>query len=98
MSGALDTFGGAWLHAGSDARAQCQVFEDGHLPVLSVEGAAIGLTVFLPGPVITADHLRFARELATEARQFAEECERLHAAQAAGHSSRAPGAGCGAGK
>jgi hypothetical protein len=80
----VDTFGGAWLHAGPDARAQCQVFEDGHLPFLNVEGTAIGLSVFLPGPVITGDHLRFARELATEARRFAEECERLHAAQTAG--------------
>jgi hypothetical protein len=78
----LDTFGGTWLQAGPDARAQCQVFEDGHLPFLSVEGIAIGLSVFLPGPVINTDHLRFARELAAEARRFAEECERLHAAQA----------------
>jgi hypothetical protein len=93
----LHTFGGAWLHAGADARAQCQVFEDGHLPFLNVEGAAAGLSVFLPGPRVTADHLRFARELATEARRFADECERLHAAQA-GQSSQGPGAACGTDK
>ena len=81
--GRLDSFGGAWLHAGPDARAQCQVFEDGHLPFLNVEGTAVGLSVFLPGPVINTDHVRFARELAEQARRFAEECERLHAVQAA---------------
>jgi len=98
MSGArLATFGGASIYPGPDARAYCEVFGNGSPPRLNVDGNGMALSVFLPGRVIDADHVRFARELAGAARQFAEECERLHAAQGV-HSGQGPGAASGAGK
>lgn len=95
--GRLETFGGASLYPGPDARAYCEVFGNGSPPRLNVDGHGMALTVFLPGRVIDADHVRFARELAEAARQFAEECERLRAAHAV-DSSQGPGAAPGAGK
>ena len=90
--GRMNTFGGASLYAGPDARAYCEVFENGYTPRLNIDGGGMALTVFLPGRVIDADHLRFARELAEAAQQFAEECQRLHTAQGAGPGKPSAGA------
>ncbi len=71
------TFGSATMHVGPDGWVHFSAYDDGHLPNLSVHGGGIGLTVYLSGEVIDADHVRFARELAGAARKFAAECERL---------------------
>jgi hypothetical protein len=78
--GPLKTFGGALVNIGPDARAVCETFETG-TPRLSVDSPAMAVTLFLPGRGLEAHHLRFVRELAEAAREFADECERLYADQ-----------------
>jgi hypothetical protein len=91
MSGERESFGHTTLHAGGDAWVRCATYPaTGHLPSLSVDGCGLGVTVYLAGEVINADHVRFARDLAAQAERFAAEAERLHAeAQAASGSKDA---------
>jgi len=79
-----DSFGHTTLHAGTDARVRCSTYRDGHLPSLSVDIPRMGITVYLAGEVITADHVRFAASLVQAAQKMAAECERLHAIGQAG--------------
>ena len=79
MSSKRESFGHATVHAGPDAWARCATYTSGSLPSLSVDGRGVGVTVYLKGEQIDADHVRFARELAREAERFAAEAERLYA-------------------
>ena len=79
MSGERDSFGHVTFHAGQDARVRCSTYPTkGHLPSLSVDGCGLGVTVYLAGEVIDADHVRFARDLAHQAGRFVAEAERLY--------------------
>lgn len=78
MSADRESFGYTTLHAGPDAWVRCSTYTNGSLPSLSVDGCGIGVTIYLRGESITAEHVRFTRDLVRQAERFAAEAERLH--------------------
>ena len=65
MTGAKgDSFGGASVHVGPDGWALCSTYSGASLPSLYVHAGRLGMSVYLSGETITADHVRFAEELA----------------------------------
>ena len=84
MTGAKgDSFGGASVHVGPDGWALCHTYSGARLPSLFVHAGRLSMTVYLSGETITADHVRFAEELAKVAVEFAAECARMHEARQA---------------
>ncbi|MGO9078265.1 MAG: hypothetical protein ACLQDY_04395 [Streptosporangiaceae bacterium] len=84
MTGAKgDSFGGASVHVGPDGWALCSTYSVASLPSLYVHAGRLGISVYLSGEMITADHVRFAEELAKVAVEFAAECARMHEARQA---------------
>ena len=84
MTGAKgDSFGGASVHVGPDGWAMCSTYSGASLPSLYVHAGRLGMSVYLSGETITADHVRFAEELAKVAVEFAAECARMHEARQA---------------
>jgi hypothetical protein len=82
------SFGGATLHAGADAWADCSIYADGHTPILTVHGGdGLRLAIYLRGEQITAGHTRFARDLLHQAERFAAEAERLYSQAQTAHGS-----------
>ncbi len=79
MTSDRDSFGYTSFHAGLNARARCSVYANGTLPNLSMDGCGLGVTVYLAGDRIDADHVRFARDLLHQAERFAAEAKRLYA-------------------
>jgi hypothetical protein len=90
MTGAKGgSFGGASVHIGPDGWALCHTYGGGTtLPSLYVHAGRLGITVYLSGQTITADHVRFSAELAKCAEQFAAECARMYDAQQASNARR----------
>ncbi|HUY51970.1 MAG TPA: hypothetical protein VMV92_40775 [Streptosporangiaceae bacterium] len=88
MTGAMgDSFGGASVHVGPDGWALCHTYSGGAtLPSLYVHAGRLGITVYLSGETIIADHVRFSGELAKAAEQFAAECARMHDARQASNA------------
>lgn len=68
---------------GPDGWALCHTYEGASLPSLYVHAGRLGITVYLSGETITADHVRFSCELAKVAEEFAAECARMHDARQA---------------
>jgi hypothetical protein len=62
-------------------------------PILSVEGGLSTLSISTRGRTADESAVQFARALAREARRFADEMERKHAAQLAGAEGTAKAAG-----
>jgi hypothetical protein len=86
MSGAQGgSFGNASLHVGPGPHswALCHTCSGASLPSLYVHAGRLSMTVYLSGDTITADHVRFSRELAKAAEAFAAECARMHDARQA---------------
>ncbi len=85
MSGAEgESFGGASVHVGADGWVLCHTYSGGAtLPSLYVHAGRLGITVYLSGDAITADHVRFTSELAKAAAEFAAECARMQDARQA---------------
>lgn len=79
------SFGSASLHVGpgSDSWALCHTCSGTSLPSLYVHAGRLSMTVHLSGDTITADHVRFSRDLAKAAEGFAAECARMHDARQA---------------
>ena len=79
MTGAKGgSFGGASVHVGPDGWALCNTYSGASLPSLYVHAGRLGMSVYLSGETITADHVRFSAELANAAEEFAAECARMH--------------------
>jgi hypothetical protein len=68
------------FHIGDEWRMDCSTYGD-TTPILSLDAAGCGLTITTRGNVATVEAVQFARELARETRRFAEDLERMHAAQ-----------------
>jgi len=84
VSGAKgDSFASASVHVGPDGWALCHTYSGARLPSLFVHAGRMSMTVYLSGETITADHVRFAEELAKVAVEFAAECARMHEARQA---------------
>jgi hypothetical protein len=59
---------------------RCSAYDD-TTPILSIDTVGASVSVTPTGNDATDDALRFARELASKAQEFAAEVERIHAAQ-----------------
>ena len=75
------THGDLHICAGPDAKALCEVFDDG-APMLALGSGMLALTVGLGGDGgVSTSQVMFARELAQACDRFAQAAERLYHAQ-----------------
>jgi hypothetical protein len=72
------------VYVGSDWRIDCHGYPDS-TPILSIHAGAASLDVSTMGREATEAAVKFARELARQAGQFAAEVERIHALNAEGN-------------
>jgi hypothetical protein len=70
-------------HAGNDWRVRCSTYAD-TTPILSVDGGPSALSITTRGKVADQAAVDFARELVRAAQRFADEMERMQAAQLEG--------------
>jgi hypothetical protein len=73
-------------HAGNDWRVRCSTYAD-TTPILSVDGGPSALSITTRGKAADQAAVDFARELVRAAPRFADEMERMHAAQLDGEGS-----------
>ena len=82
----MSTDGGSFshisYHIGDDWRVRCSTY-DSTTPILSVDAGSSALSITTTGKDASKAAVDFARALAREARRFADEMERMHAAQLA---------------
>ncbi len=89
MSGARGSFGTTSVHIGTNGHVRCSAYPD-ELPILTVDAGDCTITITLAGRSEPGPHaVKFARELAAEATRFADECERVCAANRAGEPGTA---------
>ncbi len=69
------------LHVGADWWTFLNTYDD-HSPILDVAAGSTTVTFSIADRKASESALEFARELASQAAQFAAEVERLHAQQA----------------
>jgi hypothetical protein len=67
-------------HVGADWHVRCSTYA-GTTPILSVDGGPSALAITTRGRKADQAAVEFARELVREAQRFADEMERMHAAQ-----------------
>ena len=75
------SFGQISLHVGADWWTFLNTYDD-HSPILDVAAGSTTVTFTIADRKASDSALEFARELASQAAQFAAEVERLHAQQA----------------
>ncbi len=68
------------LHVGSDWMVRCSTYPE-TTPILSVDTGGTALMITPTGQDADEAAVQFARELARKAQQFADEVERIYAAQ-----------------
>ena len=73
-------------HAGNDWRVRCNTYAD-TTPILSLDGGPSALSITTRGKVADQAAVDFARALVRAAQRFADEMERMHAAQLDGEGS-----------
>ena len=82
----MSTGGESYTHVGyqvgGDWRVRCNAYDD-TTPILSVDAGRSSVSISTRGKTATVAALEFARALAREARKFADEMERMYAAQLA---------------
>jgi hypothetical protein len=88
------SFGQISLHVGQDWWTFLNTYDD-HSPILDVAAGSTTVTVSIADRKVDASALEFARELASQAAQFAAEVERLHAQHIQEPSMGETGAGSG---
>jgi hypothetical protein len=94
----MSTEGGSFshlsYHVGDDWHVRCSTYAD-TTPILSVNGGPSTLSISTRGRNADASAVEFARALVCEAQKFADEIERMHAAQLADDNSTTDkAAGC----
>jgi hypothetical protein len=82
MSDESRSFSHLSYHVGGDWQVRCSTYAE-TTPILSVEGGPSTLSISTRGRTADESAVQFARALAREARRFADEMERKHAAQLA---------------
>jgi hypothetical protein len=70
------------FHLGTDWRVRCNTFAD-TTPIFSVDAGSSAVSITTKGKEAGKAAVEFARALAREAQRFADEMERMHAAQLA---------------
>jgi hypothetical protein len=88
------SFGQIGLHVGADWWTFLNTYDD-HSPILDVAAGSTTVTVSIADRKVDESTLEFARELASQAAQFAAELERLHAQQGQDSGTGETGAGSG---
>ena len=88
------SFGRIGLHVGADWWTFLNTYDD-HSPILDVAAGSTTVTLSIADRKIDDSALAFARELASQAAQFAAEVERLHAQQGQDSATGEVGAGDG---
>ena len=73
-------------HVGADWHVRCSTYA-GTTPILSLDGGPSALAITTRGRKADQAAVEFARELVREAQKFADEMERMHAAQLDGEGS-----------
>ena len=73
-------------HVGADWHVRCSTYA-GMTPILSVDGGPSALAITTRGRKADQAAVEFARELVRAAQRFADEMERMHAAQLDGEGS-----------
>ncbi len=73
-------------HVGDDWRVRCSTYDD-TTPILAVDAGPSTLSITTRGKTAGKTAVEFARALADQARKFADEMERMHAAQLADDDS-----------
>jgi hypothetical protein len=92
VSGGGGSFSHVSCHVGADWRVRCTAYPD-TTPILSFDAGSSAVSVTAKGRDAGGAAVEFARALAREAQRFAEEMERLHAAQLDGGNGKAAGRG-----
>ena len=82
MSSEGGSFSHVSYHVGGDWRVRCRTYPD-TTPILSLDAGSSAVSVTTKGNDVGKAAVEFARALAREARNFADEMERMHAAQLA---------------
>ena len=82
MSSEGGSFSHVSYHVGGDWRVRCRTYPD-TTPILSLDAGSSAVSVTTKGKVADKAAVEFARALADQARKFADEMERMHAAQVA---------------
>ncbi len=80
MSSEGGSFSHVSCHVGADWVVRCSTYPD-TTPILSFDAGSSAVSVTTMGKVADKAAVEFARVLAREARRFADEMERMHAAQ-----------------
>jgi len=80
MSSEGGSFSHVSCHVGADWVVRCSTY-DGTTPILSFDAGSSAVSVTTKGKVADTAAVEFARALADQARKFADEMERMHAAQ-----------------
>ena len=75
-------------HVGDEWRVRCNTYDD-TTPILAVDGGRSTLSITTRGKTADTAAVEFARALADEARKFADEMERMHAAHLDGDTKAA---------
>jgi hypothetical protein len=88
VSTAGGSFSNSSYHVGDDWRVRCGTYA-GTTPILSVDAGASSVSITTKGRGAGKDAVEFAWALAREARKFADEIERMHAAQLDGTTKAA---------
>ena len=88
------SFGQISLHVGQDWWTFLNTYDD-HSPILDVAAGSTTVTVSIADRKVDESALEFARELASQAAQFAAEVERLHAQHGQDLGKGEAGAGSG---
>ena len=79
-------------HVGADWVVRCSTCS-GTVPILSLDAGPSAISVTARGKVADEAAVEFAQALAREARKFADETQRMHAAQFADGDGKAAGRG-----
>jgi hypothetical protein len=89
VSGDGGSFAHVSCHFGADWRVRCSVYPD-TTPILSLDaGPSAAVSVTTAGKGASKAAVEFARALVREAQKFADEIERMHAAQLDGDGKAA---------
>ena len=86
MSGNGRSFSSYSLHVSDDWLVRCSTYDD-TTPILALDAGHVAVCVTTRGKDANTAAVEFARALADAARKFADEMERMHAAQFGGGST-----------
>jgi hypothetical protein len=88
VSGDGGSFSHLSYHVGDDWQVRCSTYTD-TTPILSVNAGPAGISITAKGKEASKAAVEFARALVREVQRFADEMERMHAAQLDGDDQAA---------